>query len=294
MPQSKRNEMLAKFKANEAELLVCSDVAARGLDISADSHVINFDVPVNAEDYIHRIGRTGRAGLSGHAYTIATPGDARLLGAVEKMLKGPIPPLVIPELGELAVSPDAADEGARDSGRGRRGRPERGRGRPRGRERERPEKSAEEAPTQVAEEVTPMPAVIEEPQAEDVLVENLDELRERKGRKDRERGRSRQDRNSDARGAEDRARKTRRNPHGIADMDISDNVLAFGGFTPAFLLVDPYGGKGAPPARTAEDEADAQDDEPAPAETADAASSASEDASAAGEDPGELANSSAA
>jgi superfamily II DNA/RNA helicase len=300
MPQSKRNEMLAKFKANEAELLVCSDVAARGLDISAVSHVINFDVPVNAEDYIHRIGRTGRAGLSGHAYTIATPGDTRLLAAVEKMLKGPIPPLVIPELGELAVSPDAADEGARESGRGRRGRPERGRpesgrGRPRGRDRERPEKSAEEAPAQVAEEVAPIPAAIEEPPAEDVLVENLDELRERKGRKDRERGRSRQDRNSDARGAEDRARKTRRNPHGIADMDISDNVLAFGGFTPAFLLVDPYGGKGAPPPRATEDEAEeALDDEPTHAETANAASPASEDTSAAGEDPGELANSSAA
>jgi hypothetical protein len=63
-----------------------------------------------------------------------------------------------------------------------------------------------------------------------------------------------QDRNSDARGAEDRARKTRRNPHGIAEMDIADNVVAFGGFTPAFLLVDPYGGKGAPPLTLLEDE----------------------------------------
>ena len=120
MPQSKRNEMLAKFKANEAELLVCSDVAARGLDISDVSHVLNFDVPVNAEDYIHRIGRTGRAGKAGHAYTLATPGDAKLLAAVERLLKTSIPLLVLPELADMAVGADAADEGGeRDKGRGR-------------------------------------------------------------------------------------------------------------------------------------------------------------------------------
>ena len=92
MPQSKRNDMLAKFKANEAELLVCSDVAARGLDISDVGHVINFDVPVHAEDYIHRIGRTGRAGKAGHAVTFSSPADYKLLAAVEKLLNGPIPP----------------------------------------------------------------------------------------------------------------------------------------------------------------------------------------------------------
>ena len=91
MPQSKRNEMLAKFKNNEAELLVCSDVAARGLDISDVGFVINFDVPVNAEDYVHRIGRTGRAGRQGHAYTLATPSDYKLLAAVTKMLQEPHP-----------------------------------------------------------------------------------------------------------------------------------------------------------------------------------------------------------
>src|SRR5579871_39382 len=85
MPQSRRNEMLAKFKANEAELLVCSDVAARGLDISDVGHVINFDVPVHAEDYIHRIGRTGRAGKAGHAFTLSSPGDYKLLAAVERL-----------------------------------------------------------------------------------------------------------------------------------------------------------------------------------------------------------------
>ncbi len=283
MPQSKRNDMLAKFKANEAELLVCSDVAARGLDISDVSHVLNFDVPVNAEDYIHRIGRTGRAGKTGHAYTLATPGDARLLSAVEKMLKQAIPPLVIPELADLIVSPDSADEGDTGRGRGRSARPPRGgakeAGRGRGRERA-PRKSAsadqavEVAETPVLEAAqteapvvidTPAPAYVEpevvmtapEPMAATPDAEAVSEEyapRERKERPRKDKDRARQDRNSDARGAEDRARKTRRNPHGIAEMDIADNIVAFGGFTPAFLLVDPYGGKGAPPITALEDE----------------------------------------
>ena len=273
MPQSKRNDMLAKFKANEADLLVCSDVAARGLDISDVSHVINFDVPVNAEDYIHRIGRTGRAGKTGHAYTIATPGDARLLSAVEKMLKMPIPPLVIPELAELGVGADSADEGAPNRGRGR-GRPERGgaRGRPeRGAGRGRERSSRKPAEAEVVETPQAIVAVealpVEVPQMivaepEPVAFEPDEAPREENSARERKpkRERSRHDRNSDARGAEDRARKTRRNPHGIAEMDIADNVVAFGGFTPAFLLVDPYGGKGAPPVRPVEEDEEIADD----------------------------------
>ena len=75
MAQTVRFATLEKFKAGELQLLVCSDVAARGLDIGGLSHVFNFDVPHHAEDYVHRIGRTGRAGLEGHAFTIATPED---------------------------------------------------------------------------------------------------------------------------------------------------------------------------------------------------------------------------
>ena len=62
MSQPKRTETLERFKRSEIRLLVCSDVAARGLDIQGLSHVFNFDVPYHAEDYVHRIGRTGRAG----------------------------------------------------------------------------------------------------------------------------------------------------------------------------------------------------------------------------------------
>ena len=73
MDQKSRMETLDAFKTDKLKLLVASDVAARGLDIPAVSHVFNFDVPTHAEDYIHRIGRTGRAGRSGISITLATP-----------------------------------------------------------------------------------------------------------------------------------------------------------------------------------------------------------------------------
>ncbi|MFC7693204.1 DEAD/DEAH box helicase [Paeniroseomonas aquatica] len=91
MDQPTRFATLNKFKANELQLLVCSDVAARGLDIGGLSHVFNFDVPFHAEDYVHRIGRTGRAGKQGAAFTIATPDDARNVAAIEKLTGRPIP-----------------------------------------------------------------------------------------------------------------------------------------------------------------------------------------------------------
>jgi superfamily II DNA/RNA helicase len=67
LDQSVRTKTLDAFKSGEVQLLVASDVAARGLDIPAVSHVFNFDVPIHADDYVHRIGRTGRAGRSGQA-----------------------------------------------------------------------------------------------------------------------------------------------------------------------------------------------------------------------------------
>ena len=89
--QKYRTKTLAAFKADEISLLVCSDVVARGIDISGVSHVFNFDVPNNPEDYVHRIGRTGRAGKSGHAFTIVTPADKKLLQRVENLIKKEIP-----------------------------------------------------------------------------------------------------------------------------------------------------------------------------------------------------------
>ena len=91
MAQSARMETLARFKNGDFQLLVCSDVAARGLDIVNMSHVINFDVPSHAEDYVHRIGRTGRAGLTGHAFTIATAEDSKYLAAITRLIGKKIP-----------------------------------------------------------------------------------------------------------------------------------------------------------------------------------------------------------
>ena len=93
MAQPARMEMLKRFKNNEFTYMICSDVAARGLDIPALSHVFNFDVPSHAEDYVHRIGRTGRAGLQGHAYTIAVAEDRKYIEAITRLIGKEIPPL---------------------------------------------------------------------------------------------------------------------------------------------------------------------------------------------------------
>ncbi len=98
MSQPARFATLEKFKQNELRLLVCSDVAARGIDIGGLSHVFNFDVPHHAEDYVHRIGRTGRAGKVGHAFTLATPEDKPAVEAIEKLTGSAIPPIVVPGL----------------------------------------------------------------------------------------------------------------------------------------------------------------------------------------------------
>ncbi len=85
--QDERLKALDAFKKGEVELLVCTDVAARGLDIKDVPAVFNFDVPFNAEDYVHRIGRTGRAGASGLAVSFASPSDNRLVSDIEKLIK---------------------------------------------------------------------------------------------------------------------------------------------------------------------------------------------------------------
>ncbi len=91
MDQRARMQTLDAFRNNELTLLVASDVAARGLDIPAVSHVFNFDVPTHAEDYVHRIGRTGRAGRSGTAITLASKSDGKYVAAIESMIGQPIP-----------------------------------------------------------------------------------------------------------------------------------------------------------------------------------------------------------
>jgi superfamily II DNA/RNA helicase len=91
MDQKSRTETLDKFRGGNLKFLIASDVAARGLDIPAVSHVFNFDVPTHAEDYVHRIGRTGRAGRLGTSITLASPADGKYLDAIQRLIQRDIP-----------------------------------------------------------------------------------------------------------------------------------------------------------------------------------------------------------
>jgi superfamily II DNA/RNA helicase len=91
MDQSDRIAEFDRFKNDEITILVASDVAARGLDVKGVSHVINFDVPWQPDDYIHRIGRTGRAGMKGIAITLATRADGEAIDRIEKLIGHKIP-----------------------------------------------------------------------------------------------------------------------------------------------------------------------------------------------------------
>jgi superfamily II DNA/RNA helicase len=128
MDQSARMAALDRFKKGEADLLIASDVAARGLDIPDVSHVFNFDVPHHPDDYVHRIGRTGRAGKSGTAITIVAPSDQKSLAAIERLTGQSIKWADGPPPDEAASAP--RDEGRAPRGRDR-GRQRGGRGRSR-------------------------------------------------------------------------------------------------------------------------------------------------------------------
>jgi superfamily II DNA/RNA helicase len=126
MAQAKRTETLARFKNGETRLLVASDVAARGLDIQGLSHVFNFDVPIHAEDYVHRIGRTGRAGLKGRAFTIAAPEDGRFVAAIVTLIGRDIPPTEVEGLAtETLVYDDTRARRGRSRSPARRAEPRR-------------------------------------------------------------------------------------------------------------------------------------------------------------------------
>ena len=127
MDQPARMAALDRFRRGEAELLIASDVAARGLDIPEVSHVLNFDVPHHADDYVHRIGRTGRAGRSGTAITIVAPIDNKAVHAIERLIGQSIPWLDKPAASEKSASPAPREHGPRPHADAQRGR-NRGRG----------------------------------------------------------------------------------------------------------------------------------------------------------------------
>ncbi len=172
MDQKARMETLDAFKSDKLQLLIASDVAARGLDIPAVSHVFNFDVPTHAEDYVHRIGRTGRAGRSGVAVTLAAPAEGKYVDAITKLIHKDIP--------EAKLSGDAVAAASADGEEPAQERPARGR---RGATRGRTEGSRPEAPARARAESNgdarpprrePRPSRDEEPAWSDRKVEGID------------------------------------------------------------------------------------------------------------------------
>lgn len=207
LAQSVRFATLEKFKANELRLLVCSDVAARGIDIGGLSHVFNFDVPHHCEDYVHRIGRTGRAGKEGRAFTIATPEDRLAVEAVEKLIAAPIPRIEIPGLDAV----EWAEGDGRGRGRGRGGKPA-----PKGRERgdkPRAEPRAEPKEAPAAREARPERAPRAEAQPRERERPRRDEPRREREPRERDRG-----------------ERSDRGDHGAP-------VLGFGADVPAFMHI---------------------------------------------------------
>jgi len=101
LSQDQRDRVMQKFRAKKVDLLIATDVAARGLDVKHVSHVVNFDVPADAETYVHRIGRTGRAGREGVAITLAEPREHRLLRNIERQTQQPVEIAQVPTVADL-------------------------------------------------------------------------------------------------------------------------------------------------------------------------------------------------
>ena len=122
LSQNRRQEALQGFRDGSYRILVATDIAARGIDVSQISHVINFDIPDTAETYVHRIGRTGRAARNGDAFTFVTPEDGGMVTAIERMLGAPLPRRNL--TGFDYEVPPPAGSGARREGPVRRTRPQ--------------------------------------------------------------------------------------------------------------------------------------------------------------------------
>jgi ATP-dependent RNA helicase DeaD len=99
--QAQRERTVGQLKSGKLDILVATDVAARGLDVDRISHVVNFDIPIDTESYVHRIGRTGRAGRSGAAISFVTPRERRLLGAIEKATRQPLTEMQLPSVEDV-------------------------------------------------------------------------------------------------------------------------------------------------------------------------------------------------
>ena len=215
LAQSERMKTLDAFRDGTLHILVASDVAARGLDIPAVSHVFNFDVPSHPEDYVHRIGRTGRAGRLGKAFTISVPADGKYLSAIESLVKLEIPRVELPEGLDLAAAGSDRPPREERSSRGGRGERDRSRG---GRDRK---------PREVAEaEPAPQPEVVETAAEEPREAPREDRRADR--RDDRRGGRDRREGREDRREVRDDRRTGRdRREDGPAVVGMGDHVPDF-------------------------------------------------------------------
>src|SRR5690606_30827161 len=99
--QQQRERTIQQLKDGKIDILVATDVAARGLDVDRISHVINYDVPYDPESYTHRIGRTGRAGRSGEAILFISPRERNLLKLIERATRQPVAPLTLPSVQDV-------------------------------------------------------------------------------------------------------------------------------------------------------------------------------------------------
>ena len=259
MSQPARTETLERFKAGEIQILVASDVAARGLDVNDMSHVFNYDVPFSPEDYVHRIGRTGRAGKTGHSFTLATPDEGGLIDAIEKLIGTKIPPVEVPGITTLAFGPSdgrrrgrggrgrarggegGRSEGGRsEGGRSEGGRGEGGRGRgPRREPREERAPRAEQAPGLPIEQQAEAP-VAREPVADQHAAprhEPRPERPPRERRPDREHREPRREHREQRadRPARDHGRNQDRPQERRRDRDDSPAPVGLGDHVPAFL-----------------------------------------------------------
>jgi ATP-dependent RNA helicase RhlE len=120
--QSARTKALAGFKAGQIRVLVATDIAARGIDIDQLPHVVNYELPNVAEDYVHRIGRTGRAGMSGEAISLVCVDEHKLLRDIERFIKSPIPKVQIEGFEpDPSIAPEPIQNGRGGGGRRRSG-----------------------------------------------------------------------------------------------------------------------------------------------------------------------------
>ena len=227
LDQSQRMKTLDAFRDGSLHLLVASDVAARGLDIPAVSHVFNFDVPSHPEDYVHRIGRTGRAGRQGKAYTIAVPADEKYLTAIQSLVKQEIPKGVVPE-GALDSLSERSEKGRSDRREGSESK--RGERRQRGRDKDRDRKPKRDDSMPPAS-MEPIDVVV----ASEDLVVDVPETQSSSPRREDRRPDRREDRREDRQ--DDRKQDDRRHDRRDDRRDRRDApVIGMGDHVPDFIL----------------------------------------------------------